>query len=498
MKIIIVVDKEEDWPVKLPNVQVVSARKYLCDVTYNEMKRTRVFNFCESNRYQSVGYYVSLLGEARDHRPTPSITAIQDLKLKSVVRLLSEDFENLVQSSLKDIKSEKFILSVYFGHNVAKRYERLCKLLFNQFQLPLMRVEFCFDKTWQVHGISSIALSDVPVGHVEFLMDVATEYFSKRKYPSPKKQQYRFDLAILVNDQEKEKPSDDKAIKKFIRAAERNGLSATLIDKHDYPSIAEYDALFIRETTSVNHHTYRFARRAAAEGLVVIDDPVSIVRCTNKVYLAELLAKHKIPIPKTLIVHRGNIRDIVPTLGLPVVLKQPDSSFSQGVSKVDTEAELKTTIKKMLQSSELVIAQAFLRTDYDWRIGVLDRQPIYACKYFMARSHWQIVKRKENGEKVNEGNAESMPIEMVPKEVLDVALKGANLIGDGLYGVDLKQDGKKVYLIEINDNPSIDVGVEDAVLKNGLYEKIIQVFIKRIQQKKSITEYVNESTPIAV
>jgi glutathione synthase/RimK-type ligase-like ATP-grasp enzyme len=57
-----------------------------------------------------------------------------------------------------------------------------------------------------------------------------------------------------------------------------------LIEKEDYGRLAEFDALFIRETTGVNHHTYRFARRAEAEGLVVVDDPQSILKCTNKVY----------------------------------------------------------------------------------------------------------------------------------------------------------------------------------------------------------------------
>lgn len=51
-----------------------------------------------------------------------------------------------------------------------------------------------------------------------------------------------------------------------------------------------------------------------------------------------------------------------------------------------------------------------------------------------------------------------MPVEEVPKKVITTALKAANLIGDGLYGVDLKQNDKGVYVIEINDNPNIDSG----------------------------------------
>ena len=29
-------------------------------------------------------------------------------------------------------------------------------------------------------------------------------------------------------------------------------------------------------------------------------------------------------------------------------------------------------------------AQEYLATDFDWRVGVLDRRPLFACKYFMA------------------------------------------------------------------------------------------------------------------
>ena len=48
-----------------------------------------------------------------------------------------------------------------------------------------------------------------------------------------------------------------------MKAAESLAIRPELIDRDDYGRLAEFDALFIRETTYVNHHTYRFARRAA-------------------------------------------------------------------------------------------------------------------------------------------------------------------------------------------------------------------------------------------
>ena len=50
----------------------------------------------------------------------------------------------------------------------------------------------------------------------------------------------------------------------------------------------------------------------------------------------------------------------------------------------------------------------------------------------------------------------------------------ANLIGDGLYGVDLKQAGDKVVVIEVNDNPNIDCGVEDVYLGDDLYKTQVE------------------------
>jgi hypothetical protein len=67
--------------------------------------------------------------------------------------------------------------------------------------------------------------------------------------------------------------------------------------------------------------------------------------------------------------------------------------------------------------------------------------------------------------------------------VVEAAVKAARLIGDGLYGVDLKETERGPLVIEINDNPSIDLGVEDAVLKDELYRIILAEFIRRLEAR---------------
>jgi len=484
MPVLIVVNNPSDWPLHISDVEVVAARAYLTDPTYSDMRKVKVFNLCRSYRYQSIGYYVSLLASARGHKPIPRVTTIQDTKSPTIIRSLSDDMDELIQKSLGHIQSQKFVLSIYFGRNVAKRYDALSSQLFKLFHAPFLRAQFVYKSAWEVQNIGFIAASEIPESHWTFVVEAAQEYFAGRRAYVPRRVVPRYDLAILNDPKEEEEdpPSNEAAVQRFIRAAEQKGMGVEVITKDDYAQLAEFDALFIRQTTRVNHYTYRFARRAAAEGIVVIDDPESILKCANKVYLAELLSRHKLPMPKTLIVHKDNVDSVGTELGFPCVLKQPDSWFSRGVVRVESEAQLKEQVEAMLGQSELIIAQEFVPTDYDWRIGIFDRKPLYACKYFMARNHWQIVKR-ETGGRSRHGKVEAVPVGYVPKFVVGAALKAANLIGDGLYGVDLKQVGRQCYIVEVNDNPNLDAGYEDAVLKDELYDRIMEGFLKRIERR---------------
>ncbi len=483
MRKLVVVDNLQDWEVPLEEVEVITAHTYLTDTAYTEVKNARIFNLCRSYRYQSAGYYVSLLAEARGHKAIPSVTTMQDLKSPTIVRALTIELEDLIQKSFSSLRSTTFTLSIYFGQNLAHKYEKLSKQLHDLFQSPLLRAQFVHKDTWVLQSISPIPIQEVPADHREYVQAFAKLYFARHRFAGFRLQRRSYDLAILVDPAEKAPPSNEKAIQHFIEAAESMGFCTELITKADYRRLAEFDALFIRETTAVNHHTYRFSRKAFAEGLVVIDDPTSILRCTNKVYLAELLAKAKILTPKTMIIHQENRHQVASVLGLPCVLKKPDSAFSLGVIKAKDAADLEQELLKMLEDSALIIGQEFTPTVYDWRIGVLDKQPLYACKYFMAKGHWQIY--NWNSKKHNEeGAGETVAFEQVPFHVLHTAIKAANLIGDGLYGVDLKEIDGKAYVIEINDNPSIDAGCEDRILKKELYVAIIKSIKNRLENQK--------------
>ena len=64
--------------------------------------------------------------------------------------------------------------------------------------------------------------------------------------------------------------------------------------------------------------------------------------------------------------------------------------------------------------------------------------------------------------------------------MIDAALKAARAIGPGLYGVDIKETDGSIVVIEVNDNPNIEHGVEDQIGKDEVWTRILSWFIKRI------------------
>jgi hypothetical protein len=131
MRQLIIVDNPKSWDFDIPGVDVVAAKTYLMDDMYSKLKRAKVYNLCKSYRYQTTGYYVSLLAAARGHTPIPNILTIQDFKSQPIIRVVSEELQELFQKNFSGLLSDSFTLSIYFGKNLAKRYDKLAARLFN-------------------------------------------------------------------------------------------------------------------------------------------------------------------------------------------------------------------------------------------------------------------------------------------------------------------------------------------------------------------------------
>jgi hypothetical protein len=133
------------------------------------------------------------------------------------------------------------------------------------------------------------------------------------------------------------------------------------------------------------------------------------------------------------------------------------------------------------------LAQEFLYTEFDWRVG--DPQPDAPVRlpvFHVQGALADLQPRPRPKERVGARRRfQNLPGRAdAPEVVVKTALKAAGLIGNGLYGVDLKQTAKGVVVIEVNDNPNIDHGIEDAVLKENLYRTIVEDIVWRLDRKR--------------
>ena len=128
----------------------------------------------------------------------------------------------------------------------------------------------------------------------------------------------------------------------------------------------------------------------------------------------------------------------------------------------------------MLRKAKVVVLQEYINSNFDWRVGMLKNEILYLCKYCIPEGGWK-VRSKINGRNVW-GDTIPIPKEKIAPELKEICINLSKCIGEGLYGLDIKEveDGYKV--IEINDNPSLYYGFEDMMDKD-IYEKIINALV---------------------
>jgi len=479
---VLVADQPRDLVARdLPQV-IISSEDYVARPFMFAGARQKIVILGRSYNYQTQAYYCALLAEARGHRVLPSVETMLDLRSRShyehAIPELEEAFNRELKSSGEEPPKSLFVA---FGRPERPGFERFAQLVFDWFRAPTLLVSFRGEDWRFIHRIELTTLARSTSEQKAFFSG-ALKTYTGRKWRAPKPRSApRHSIAVLHDPKEQMAPSTRATLMHWAKLAAPLGVEVEPITKRELGKLAEYDALFIRETTSIRNHTYQFARRAVMERMPVIDDPISMIRCTNKVFLWERMTHAGLPVPETIVIQDpADIDRVADTLGFPVVIKIPDGSFSRGVRRADDMEALKTLVAEFFRETDILLAQRYVPTTYDWRVGVLAGQPLFVCQYAMAKKHWQIVHHRADGT-AEEGRFRTLPIDKVPSEVLDAGVRSASLIGDGLYGVDLKETSEGVYIIEINDNPNLEHGVEDAAGKADVWNRLTRWFTTRIR-----------------
>ena len=471
---VILVDQPKDFPNAETPHKVITTSDYLARPRLFDVGRPKLVNLSRSYAYQSKGYYASLLAEARGHRVVPTVETMLELREAKLYEHALPELEDELNRCARraDFQPEgELKLLVCFGiaRDTALRIVRppAVRLV----PLPGARD----DRRHRRHGSRSSASArasmtrlangegDVPA------RGAASAHQARMARPQGAHGREIRSRGALRSEREDGALLGRHSIKHFARIAEKLSVDVEPITRRQLAELAEYDGLFIRETTSIDNHTYRFARRAWQEGMPVIDDPISMIRCTNKVFLMELLGSNQVPTPPTvMLADAADLPKAMDELGLPLVVKIPDGSFSRGVHKVTTWRSSSASPTSCSRRPISCWRRNSCRPISTGGSAFSSGEPLFVCQYRMARGHWQIVKHRADGSS-REGGFRTFELDQAPRELIDLAVRAARPIGDGLYGVDLKQTDQGFVVMEVNDNPNLEHGIEDAVGKDEIW-----------------------------
>lgn len=265
------------------------------------------------------------------------------------------------------------------------------------------------------------------------------------------------------------------------QVAQKLGHRLDFLFRPDMYKIPQYDAVFIRALTDPLNSSYIASRLAQMNGVRVLDDPDSIFICCDKLNMYRCLQRAGVPMPETVFLQENDLTietgsELLTTMGAPLVLKAPNTSFSMYVERVSTPEDLVRVGKRFLRRADRVVAQKFIRSEFDWRVGVLAGEPLYVCQYLIPKKRWKIMTYTDAGKTIS-GQVKGFQLAKAEPRLIDRAVQAAAAIGNGLYGVDLKQVDDDFVVIEVNDNPTMSEGEEDQASPE-LYERLIRYLVR--------------------
>lgn len=265
------------------------------------------------------------------------------------------------------------------------------------------------------------------------------------------------------------------ALTNFRLAAFEQGHELDFLFKSELKYIRNYDGILIRALTDPLNTSYVVARHAEMLGKRVLDHSSAILICCDKVNMYRRLEARGVPIPETRYLAESDLTAVTAVrlfeeLGVPLVLKAPNSSFSAYVDRVTTPEAFVKVGRRFLRRADRVVVQQYMPSDFDWRVITLAGRVLAVVKYAFAPAQWKLMDRTAEGEWAN---VVATPLADADPQLLVTALAASDAIGESLYGVDLKEIDGEYYVIEVNDNPTIAAGEEDQA-NPEIYAEIIR------------------------
>jgi gamma-F420-2:alpha-L-glutamate ligase len=232
------------------------------------------------------------------------------------------------------------------------------------------------------------------------------------------------------------------------------------------------DFILPRTGAGTTYFTLAVIRHLEGLGVRSFNSSESIERVKDKLFTQQLLAKHNLPVPKTMLVKFPVNSSIVSKyLGFPLVVKPLSGAQGIGVFLAVSKPRFEDLMQliEATNSKANIILQEFvsLSKGRDLRVFTIGGRAI-AC---MER------KSKRGSFKANYSQGSSVEqIELTP-EIERLASESSKILGLEIAGIDLLFDGEKFKVCEANSSPGFQ-GLEKCCqvdIPRAIYDHIKQL-----------------------
>lgn len=223
---------------------------------------------------------------------------------------------------------------------------------------------------------------------------------------------------------------------------------------YDHKAIENFDLVITRIGASITDYGVAVVNQFDMMGIPVINDAASIVRSRDKFRSLQLLNKHNIDIPRTVMLKSPeNLSEALEMVGgPPVILKLVQGTQGVGVILAESREAIESTLDTLWRLGQNIIIQEFIRESRgeDIRAFVVGGEVVAAM-----RRKARVGEFRSNIHRG--GSAVGVKLNT---EYRETAIKSAEVLGLKIAGVDLLRSKTGPKVMEVNSSPGFE-GLEN-------------------------------------
>ena len=219
--------------------------------------------------------------------------------------------------------------------------------------------------------------------------------------------------------------------------------------------LPSYDVVLPRIGASITSYGVSIVRQFEQLGIPVVNGSVAIARTRDKVRTLAVLARHGVPVPRTVCTRSLAGLDTALELvgGCPAIVKLQHGTQGIGTMIAETPQALHSLIETLWAMGQEIVLQQYIRESEgrDIRALVISGRVIAAMRRQARPGEF-----RSNLHRGGTGDALTLP-----PRYRSCALKAAKLTGLEVAGVDLLESHDGPVVVEINSSPGLE-GIEQA------------------------------------